>query len=142
MFNAIIEDDFHAFALYAALNALILLILGALVVRARVRTQVGIGDGGLNEVARPIRAHGNNSEYTPTALILMLAMIPLAAPAWLIHAVGLPLTVGRLLHGIGLSRDHGPTPLRLAGILLTYLAYIVGIVALLWLALVPGIVAS
>ena len=135
-------EPFHVFAIYAAVNGLIMLILGVLVTRARVRTKTNIGDGGKPEMARPLRAHANNTEYTPMALLLMLATAPLGGPVWLAHAIGLPLTLGRILHAIGLSGNEGPSTLRFIGIILTWLAYIVGIVACLWLVFVPAAVAS
>ncbi len=135
------NEPFHLFAFYAAINAFIMLVLGMLVVRARVKTETGIGDGGNPAMARPLRAHANNTEYTPMALLLMWALMPLGGSVWVIHAIGVPLTLGRLFHGIGLSRNEGPSALRLIGMVLTFLAYIVGIVACLWLAFVPEAVA-
>jgi len=71
-------------------------------------------------------------------LLLMLALVEQPGGSiWLIHAVGLPLTLGRILHGIGLSRSTGTTPFRFLGILLTWIAFIIGIVAVLWLIFVP-----
>ncbi|HUJ02537.1 MAG TPA: MAPEG family protein, partial [Rhizomicrobium sp.] len=121
---------------------LIMLILSILVVRARVKTQVVIGDGGKPEMAAPLRAHANNAEYVPMGLLLMLAMLPLGASFWLTHAVGIPLTLGRILHAIGLSGSTGPSTWRFVGMIFTWIAYIVGIVAVLWLAFVPNAVAS
>ncbi len=91
-----LTDPFHAFAIYAAINALIMLILGVLVTRARASTGVTIGDGGNPAMARPRRAHANNTEYTPMALLLVWALVPLGGPVWMIHSVGLPLTIGRI----------------------------------------------
>ena len=130
-------EPFHAFGFYAAINALVMLILGVLVVRARVKTQTDIGDGGKPEMAGPLRAHGNNSEWTPVALLMIWALCPLGGSIWLIHGVGIPLTLGRIAHGIGLSQNTGPSPLRFIGILLTWIAYIVGIVGVLWLVFFP-----
>jgi uncharacterized membrane protein YecN with MAPEG domain len=130
-------EPFHAFGFYAALNALIMLILGVLVVRARVKTQTDIGDGGKPAMAGPLRAHGNNSEWTPVALLMIWALCPLGGSIWMIHGVGIPLTLGRIAHGIGLSQNTGPSPLRFIGILLTWIAYIVGIVAIFWLVFFP-----
>lgn len=138
----VFKEPFHVFAIYAAVNALIMLILGVLVVRARVKTQTSIGDGGNPNMARPLRAHANNTEYTPMALILMWALIPLGGSVWLAHGIGLPLTIGRILHAIGLSGNEGPSALRLIGMILTWTAYIVGIVACLWLVFAPDAVAS
>lgn len=137
-----LTEPFHVFAFYAAINGLIMLILGALVIRARFKTGTNIGDGGKPEMARPLRAHANNAEYTPMALLLMWALMPLGGSFWIAHAIGAPLTIGRILHAIGLSRNEGPSALRLIGMILTFLAYIVGIVAVLWLAFVPEAVAS
>jgi uncharacterized membrane protein YecN with MAPEG domain len=52
---------------------------------------------------------------------------------WLIHGVGLPLTIGRILHGWGLHTSTGPTTLRFIGIILTWISFIVGIVGVFWL---------
>lgn len=138
----VFTEPFHVFAIYTAVNALILLILGVLVVRARVKTQTPIGDGGNFQMARPLRAHANNAEYTPMALLLMWALMPLGGSIWMAHAIGLPLTIGRIVHGIGLSLNEGPSTLRFVGMVLTWTAYIVGIVACLWLVFVPVAVAS
>jgi uncharacterized membrane protein YecN with MAPEG domain len=132
-------EPFHVFALYAALNALIMLILGLLVSRARIKTQTDIGDGGKPEMAAPLRAHGNNTEYVPMALLLMWALTPLTGAVWLIHAVGAPLTIGRILHAIGLSRSAGPSVLRFTGMILTWIAFVIGIVALFWLSFASAI---
>jgi uncharacterized membrane protein YecN with MAPEG domain len=131
--SLLFQSSLYAFGFYAALNALIMLVLSILVVRARVVTKTDIGDGGKPAMAGPLRAHANNTEYVPMALILMWALAtPLAASIWLIHAVGLPLTIGRVLHAIGLSRSTGVSSLRFVGMSLTWIAYIVGIVALFW----------
>lgn len=137
-----INDQFHMFAIYAAINAFIMLVLGILVTRARAKTQTGIGDGGKPEMARPLRAHANNTEWTPMALLLMWATVPLGGSMWIVHGIGLPLTVGRILHGFGLSKNEGTSMPRMIGMMLTWLAYIAGIGACLWLALVPAAVAS
>ena len=134
----IFESNFYAFGFYVALNALIMLVLGILVVRARVATRTDIGDGGKPEMAGPLRAHGNNAEYVPMAMLLMwaLASVPPAASIWLMHGVGAPLTIGRILHGIGLSQNTGPGALRVVGMILTWVAYIVGIVGVFYLVFV------
>jgi hypothetical protein len=137
--SLLFESGYYAFGFYVALNALIMLVLSVLVSRARVATQTMIGDGGGNPaMTGPLRAHANNTEYVPMALLLMWAMVsPLGAlgggSIWLIHGVGLPLTIGRILHGWGLHTSTGPTTLRFIGIILTWIAFIVGIVGVFWL---------
>ena len=128
------DYTFQIFALYAAINALIMLALGMLVVRARVKTRTDIGDGGIAEMAGPLRAHANNTEYVPMALLLMYALLPLGGSVWLLHGVGIPLTLGRLIHAFALSRNVGPSAGRFIGMILTWLAYVVAIVAVAYLA--------
>lgn len=136
--SLLFESGYAAFGFYVAANALIMLVLSVLVSRARVATQTMIGDGGgLPQMTGPLRAHANNTEYVPMALLLLWALVsPLAgvsASIWLVHGVGAPLTIGRLLHGIGLNTSTGPTMLRFIGIILTWIAFIVGIVGVFWL---------
>jgi len=137
------QSSLYAFGFYVALNALILLVLGVLVTRARVVTKTDIGDGGKPEMARPLRAHANNAEWTPMALLLMWTLAtPIGTSIWLIHGIGVPLTLGRILHAIGLSSNAGPSALRFAGMVLTWIAYIVGIVGVFWLVFTPQSPAS
>src|SRR5258708_28779345 len=94
-------------ALYIALNAAIMVALAANVIRMRYRTRTRFGDTGNPEMMRAVRAHGNNTEYVPIALILLLLAHNLGAGLPLIHAIGLPLTVGRIPQGVGfLDRRH------------------------------------
>lgn len=129
----ILLAPFPMVALYAAINALIMLVLGILVVRARVKTRTEIGEGSDPAMMGAIRAHGNNTEYVPVALLLMLILIPLQANAIVIHAIGGSLTLGRILHAIGLSRNVGTSLPRFLGMLLTWISYLVAIVAVILL---------
>jgi uncharacterized membrane protein YecN with MAPEG domain len=134
----LLESSIYAFGFYAAVNALIMLLLSMMVVRARVKTGTPIGDGGIPEMAAPLRAHANNAEYVPVALILLWALAsPLGAPIWLVHGMGGSLTFGRFLHAMGLSRSTGPSGLRMLGMIFTWIAYIIGIVAVLWFVFMP-----
>ena len=85
---------------------------------------------------RAVRAHGNNTEYVPIALILLLLARTLGGSLFLIHSIGLPLTVGRVLHATGfLTRGHetpsGHSYLRLSGTILTFFAILAGILGCL-----------
>lgn len=131
----LLTSPFPMVALYAALNALIMLMLGILVVRARVRTRTEIGPGDDPRMMGAVRAHGNNTEYVPVALLLMLILLPLQASIFVIHAIGGTLTVGRILHAIGLSRSVGTSLPRLLGMTLTWISYLIAIVAIVWLTL-------
>lgn len=132
------ESSYYAFGFYTAVNALIMLVLSMRVVRARFRTNTAIGDGGKPEMAAPLRAHANNAEYVPIVLLLLWALAsPLGRSIWVIHGVGLSFTVGRILHAIGLSRTVGPSPLRFAGMVLTWIALVAGIAGVLWFVFIP-----
>jgi uncharacterized membrane protein YecN with MAPEG domain len=91
-------------ALYAGVNILILLVLAVLVVAARRRHKIRLGDAGNEVFLRAQRAHANAAEYVPAALVglVTLALFDPATQPWLLHAAGLSLTIGRILHGVGL----------------------------------------
>ena len=125
-------------ALYVVLNAGLMLALALNVIRMRYLTRTRFGDAGNPDMQRAIRAHANNTEYVPIALILLVLAHELGAGLLLIHAIGLTLTVGRMLHGIGfVERSHetptGHSTLRRWGMILTLLAIVIGILGCLWL---------
>ena len=123
-------------ALYAGVNILILLVLAVLVVAGRRKHKITLGDGGNEAFGRAVRAHANAAEYIPAALvgIVLLALFDPATPIWLLHAAGISLTLGRILHGWGLHT--GPlTAGRMFGMVLTWLSYALIGGGLLWAGL-------
>src|SRR5690348_6455500 len=112
-------------AIYAGVNILILLVLSVLVVSGRRRHKIRLGDAGNEDFARAVRAHGNAAEYIPAGLVglLMIALMDPATPLWLLHASGLSLTAGRILHAIGLHTGVLNAG-RLLGMTLTWIAYL------------------
>ncbi|HEY4942991.1 MAG TPA: MAPEG family protein [Rhizomicrobium sp.] len=131
-------QPFQMVAFYAAINALIMLVLGMLVVRARVKTRTEIGDGGNPAMVGPLRAHANNTEYVPMAIIMLVILYSLGASIYMLHAVGATLTLGRLLHAVGLTRNVGTSLARLLGMILTWLSYLIAIAVMLWLVFGPA----
>lgn len=124
----------HVTGIYAALGALLLLVLAVRISLARRAAHVGIGDGGNHELNKRIRAHANAAEYLPVALLLLLLLdLGQTPPLWL-HLFGVALIVGRVLHAIGLSRTAGESFGRLVGIALTWGVMLVMAVLLLWKA--------
>ncbi len=113
-------------AIYIGINILILVGLAALVIRARFTHKISLGDGGVGPMQQAIRAHGNAAETIPAGLVglLVLALLDAATPVWLLHAAGLSLTLGRLLHGFGVSKSAKPNPGRMGGMMLTFIALI------------------
>ncbi len=122
----------HISGIYSALAALIILVLSVRVVLRRGETRIGIGDGGDHELSKRVRAQANAVEYIPISLILLLVIEWNQTLPAIVHAFGIVLIVGRVLHGIGLSRTSKGSFGRLAGIALTYLAMIGMILLLLW----------
>ncbi|MEM6626737.1 MAG: MAPEG family protein [Pseudomonadota bacterium] len=120
-------------AIYTAVNMLILLWLGVRVVGQRRTKSISVGDGGDDLALRTIRAHANASEWMPLCLIGLFALVSLSAPAWLVHAGGGLLTLGRLMHPVGMT--GGPIVFRQLGTMATWAAYVVIAGGLVWRAL-------
>ncbi len=117
---------------YAALLALLALILAWRVVMRRRAAQIGIGNGGDQDLAQRRRAHGNLLEYAPLALLLLLMLELDHTAVWLLHLLGIVLVVARVLHAWGLSHSVGTSFGRFAGTALTWLVMLAMIVLLLW----------
>lgn len=120
-------------ALYAGFNALIMLCLAALVVRGRRKYSIGLGDGGEEKMLAAIRAHGNNVEYVPVALLLILVLELMGAWGWTLHLLGAALTVARIAHGYGLTKTAGSSAGRVMGTLVTWIVILVGALECLYL---------
>lgn len=106
-------------ASYAAVLALLYVLMTAYVIRARVKTQVNIGDGGNPDMLLAMRRHANMTEYVPFALILMgFAEVLGLGSVWL-HTAGVALVGGRILHPLGMHSAEGNIGPRVAGTLAT-----------------------
>jgi hypothetical protein len=106
-------------AFYAGLMALWLMVLGFEVSRRRRRHDVSYGTGGVTELEQAIRAHANACEYIPIALIVMGLAEGMGAPALLLHAAGLMLAAGRVMHGAYFLAGARRFRLRFVGMMLT-----------------------
>ncbi len=113
-------------AAYAAIFALLLVALSARVIQLRYIHQVSTGDGGNKRLARAVRGQGNFAEYVPLALILVLCLELLGQPTWLIHGAAMALLAGRIAHGICFAWCESAPRLRMAGMILTFAALIIG----------------
>lgn len=121
----------HITAFYTALALLWLLVTAGRVMALRWTHQVGINAGGHPDLDRAIRVHANAAEYTPGALAAILVLELMATPFWVLHALGLGLIVGRVLHAAGLWRYEGVSLGRQVGMLLTLAVYAGGALMLL-----------
>ncbi len=115
-----------AVGLWVGVNLLLMLLLGLNVTRLRVKTDTVVGIGEDAALERGIRAHGNNAEYVPGALIAIAMMAAVGYSATWIHALGGLLFVARLLHAYGIQKVEVKLPAtRVAGNFITWGIYVV-----------------
>ena len=130
-----ISASAHAAALWVGLHLILLLVLSVLVVRQRRSHGVALGDADIPQLTQAVRAFGNASEYVPAGLVAIAVLAMVGAPPPVVHATGFILLAGRIAHAIGLSRSGGASLPRAAGVILTWLAYILGAVCLVFYAI-------
>jgi uncharacterized membrane protein YecN with MAPEG domain len=105
--------------LYAGLLGLLLVILVLRVATRRWRYKVGLGDGGINDLSKAIRVHGNFVETVPIILILMLLMELSGIPPLYMHIYGILFVFARMLHCLGLSHTENHSRGRFLGVMLS-----------------------
>ncbi|NJC39919.1 hypothetical protein GGQ87_000177 [Brevundimonas alba] len=127
----------QAAALWSGLLILLLVVLSVRVVMGRQKHRVALGDGGNDDMVLRGRIFGNAAEYIPVGIGALAVLTLLGLPAYCLHAVGGVLFLGRLLHASGLTAGK-PTPGRLFGMVLTYLALLAAAAMLLVHAFVGG----
>jgi len=122
-------------AVYVALNGLLILVLAYIVGHNRGRLDaLEPGATGDKTLTRAVRAHGNATEYIPTALLLLLVLALMSAPGLLLHGLGGAFTLGRIAQAAGMMQDKHPNAIRFTGNLLTGLVYLIASVAALYYA--------
>lgn len=122
----------HVTSLYAALLALVFVVLTAMVGYARSKTTVALGDGGDPGLIVANRRQMNFVENVPLALLL-IALIELRGgnTTWL-HVLGGVLLVARLVHPFGINTVTAKTIPRAAGATGTLLVLLAAALTLLW----------
>ena len=104
---------------YAALIALIFVILSVRTLLLRRRLGIAIGTGEDLKLTRAMRVHSNFAEYVPIALILIYFLeVGTDTDVW-IHVLCVALIGGRLLHAYGVSQIKEDYRFRVAGMMLT-----------------------
>jgi uncharacterized membrane protein YecN with MAPEG domain len=106
--------------IYAALLALLYVYLSVRTIGVRRRVQVALGAGENPEMLRAMRVHANFAEYVPLALILIYLVEAQGTAAWLVHALGVALLLGRCLHAYGVSQVKETFFFRVSGMVLTF----------------------
>lgn len=109
-------------ALYAGLLAIFLVFLGGLVIRTRIRERVSLGDAGNPAMLAAMRTHANAAENIPVGLLLLFLLEVNGGGATALHAYGITLLAGRVLHAWGLTRQRTVNRWRQSGMVLTWLA--------------------
>jgi uncharacterized protein len=107
-------------ALIGALNGVLNVALAIGVTVARAKSNIFLGLGDSDALLLASRRHGNNAEYLPLALVLLLAAELSGGGLTALYALGGALTVGRILHAIGVGSK--PSPLRAIGAVLTWIS--------------------
>lgn len=107
-------------ALYAPLNALLNIYLANQVSNARRKYKVALGDGDSPELQQASRAHGNNAEFVPLALLMFLVVELMGGKSVVLHTMGGLLLLARLLHPIGLRVKKTPNAPRFIGTAITW----------------------
>jgi len=111
---------------YVGLCALIFFILSVMVIRLRAVRHVWFGDAGHADLHRAIRVQANFAEYTPLALLVIVVVEAAGYSIWIVHALGIALVAGRILHACGLMRSAGASFGRFVGTNLTFLVLVTG----------------
>jgi uncharacterized membrane protein YecN with MAPEG domain len=107
-------------SIIAAVLTIIFIRLSFAVIGLRRKNQVGIGNGGHEDLERAIRAQGNFAEYVPFGIILIACLELNGAPWWLVAIPGITLIVGRLIHAVGINEPPPNFSKRILGMKFTF----------------------
>jgi uncharacterized membrane protein YecN with MAPEG domain len=105
--------------LYAALLALLFVVLSVRTLRLRHGLRIAIGDAGDERMLRAMRVHANFAEYVPLGLMLLFLLEVQGASDSYLHVLGACLVVGRLVHAFGVSHVRENFRYRVVGMTLT-----------------------
>jgi uncharacterized membrane protein YecN with MAPEG domain len=100
---------------YAAVLALLFIILSVRTIKSRREHKVAIGDGGEKSILRASRVHANFSEYVPLTLLLIAMLEIQSYSHWIIHGLCIALLVARIAHAYGVSQTNENFKFRIFG---------------------------
>ena len=121
--------------LYAALLAIMFVVLSIRTIRQRSKLKIGLGDAGNKDMQRAMRLHANFAEYVPLCLLMIYWVEQSGVYAWFVHLLCLGLVAGRLSHAYGVSQLRENFRFRVTGMSLTFAVLIACAAHLLWVAL-------
>lgn len=100
---------------YAAVLALLFIILSVRTIKSRREHNVAIGDGGEKSILRASRVHANFSEYVPLTLLLIAMLEIQSYSHWIIHGLCIALLAARIAHAYGVSQTNENFKFRIFG---------------------------
>ena len=89
-------------AIYASASAFLIVWLSLNVIKVRTAKRIILGDGNDEELLTAIAAQLNAIEYIPIALLLLFSLEYNDANLIIVHALGIALIIGRIVHAKGL----------------------------------------
>ena len=117
--------------IFAAVLALIYVVLSFRVIQIRFKQRINLGDGGLANLNTRIRVHANFAEYVPIALILLWFVETITFNRALTLALAALLLISRIMHVIGMHKPKKLIILRQIGMLGTFAVLLGASVALI-----------
>lgn len=120
--------------IYAALLAVLFVLLSVRTIGMRRRLRIGLGHAENPAMLRAMRVHANFAEYVPFALLLVFLVEIAGAHALLVHALGVSLVAGRFSHAYGVSRHPENFRFRVFGMAATFTVILSGAAYLLVVA--------
>ena len=119
---------------YAALMAIMFVVLSIRTIRQRRQLKINLGDAGNKDMQRAMRVHANFAEYVPLSLLMIYLVEQSGVYAWFAHALCFGLLVGRVSHAYGVSQQRENFAFRVTGMYLTFAVLVTCAVHLLWVA--------
>ena len=128
-----IDQSLQAVALWAGLNLAWTLLLALNVTRHRMKEGISTGSGNSQSLDRAVRAHGNNIEYVPGAILGILILAALGYAPLVINLLGASLLVARFCHAHGIQQLEVDLPkTRVLGNVLTWALYLIVVCLLVY----------
>jgi uncharacterized protein len=121
--------------IYAALLAILFVVLSIRAIRQRRSLKINLGDAGNKDMQRAMRVHANFAEYVPLCLLMIYLVEQSGVYAWFVHMLGMALLVARLSHAYGVSQQRENFAFRVTGMTLTFIVLITCAAHLLWVAI-------
>ena len=128
-----IDQSLQAVGLWAGLNLAWTLLLALNVTRHRMKEGISTGSGNSQSLDRAVRAHGNNIEYVPGAILGILILAALGYSPLVINLLGASLLVARFCHAHGIQQLEVALPkTRVLGNVLTWALYLIVVCLLVY----------